>query len=107
MAPLEIDEAQTPETAKRFKYWQMRIILATMAGYTLFYFLRKNFSLAMPGIEAELGITKTSLGMFLTLHGLVYGLSKFLNGFWSDRLNSRLYMSVGLEIGRASCRERV
>lgn len=98
MAPLEIDEAQTPETAKRFKYWQMRIILATMAGYTLFYFLRKNFSLAMPGIEAELGITKTSLGMFLTLHGLVYGLSKFLNGFWSDRLNSRLYMSVGLAL---------
>ncbi len=88
----------TSESAKRFKYWQYRTIAATMVGYTLFYFLRKNFSLAMPGIESELGITKTSLGAFLTLHGLVYGLSKFLNGYWGDRCNSRTYMMVGLAL---------
>jgi len=90
--------AMAPEIVKRFKYWQYRTILATMVGYTLFYFLRKNFSLAMPGMEAELGITKTSLGLFLTLHGLVYGLSKFLNGFWSDRFNSRRYLATGLAL---------
>jgi len=87
-----------PEIARRFKHWQMRTILATMVGYTLFYFLRKNFSLAMPGMEVELGITKTSLGVFLTLHGLVYGLSKFLNGFLSDRFNSRAYLATGLAL---------
>lgn len=36
------------EQSKRFKYWQMRTIIATMVGYALFYFVRKNFSLAMP-----------------------------------------------------------
>lgn len=87
-----------PEFEWRFKYWQYRTIIATMVGYTLFYFLRKNFSLAIPGMEEELGITKTSLGAFLTLHGLVYGLSKFLNGYWGDRCNSRLYMSIGLAL---------
>ena len=56
----------TPEQTKRFKYWQTRTIVATMIGYALFYFVRKNFSLAMPGLEADLGISKTSLGIFLT-----------------------------------------
>ena len=70
----------TPEQKKRFKYWQTRTIIATMVGYALFYFVRKNFSLAMPGLEADLGISKTSLGIFLTLNGVVYGLSRFVNG---------------------------
>ena len=52
----------TPEQTKRFKYWQTRTIIATMVGYALFYFVRKNFSLAMPGLEADLGISKTSVG---------------------------------------------
>ena len=86
----------TPEQAKRFKYWQTRTILATMVGYALFYFVRKNFSLAMPGLEADLGISKTSLGVFLTLNGLVYGFSRFLNGILADRMNARWYMAVGL-----------
>ena len=74
----------TPEQTKRFKYWQTRTIIATMVGYALFYFVRKNFSLAMPGLEADLGISKTSLGIFLTLNGVVYGLSRFVNGIPSD-----------------------
>ena len=88
----------TPEQAKRFKYWQTRTILATMVGYALFYFVRKNFSLAMPGLEADLGISKTSLGVFLTLNGLVYGFSRFLNGILADRMNARWYMAVGLAL---------
>ena len=85
----------TPEQTKRFKYWQTRTIIATMVGYALFYFVRKNFSLAMPGLEADLGISKTSLGIFLTLNGVVYGLSRFVNGILADRMNARWYMAIG------------
>ena len=88
----------TPEQSKRFKYWQTRTILATMIGYALFYFVRKNFSLAMPGLEADLGISKTSLGIFLTLNGLIYGFSRFVNGIFADRMNARWYMAVGLAL---------
>ena len=88
----------TPEQTKRFKYWQTRTIVATMIGYALFYFVRKNFSLAMPGLEADLGISKTSLGIFLTLNGVVYGLSRFVNGILADRMNARWYMAVGLAL---------
>lgn len=88
----------TPEQTKRFKYWQTRTIIATMVGYALFYFVRKNFSLAMPGLEADLGISKTSLGIFLTLNGVVYGISRFVNGVLADRMNARWYMSIGLAL---------
>lgn len=76
----------------------MRTLIATMIGYALFYFVRKNFSLAMPGLEADLGISKTSLGIFLTLNGLVYGLSRFVNGILADRLNARFFMATGLAL---------
>lgn len=37
-------EGMTPEVAKKFKYWQTRTIIASMIGYALFYFVRKNLS---------------------------------------------------------------
>ena len=83
-------------TSQRFKYCQTRTIIATMIGYALFYFVRKNLSIAMPAMQADLGITKTELGLFLTLHGLIYGLSKFINGFIGDRVNARYFMVTGL-----------
>ncbi len=81
---------------KKFKYWQTRTIVATMVGYAMFYFVRKNLSMAMPGMQADLGISKADLGIFLTLHGLVYGVSRFANGFLADRINSRYFMVTGL-----------
>lgn len=88
----------TPEQKKSFKKYQMRIIITSMVGYALFYFVRKNFSMAMPGMEADLGISKVSLGIFLTLNGLIYGLSRFVNGMLADRLNARFYMAIGLAL---------
>ena len=85
-------------TSQRFKYWQTRTIIATMIGYALFYFVRKNLSIAMPAMQADLGITMTELGLFLTLHGLIYGLSKFINGFIGDRVNA-----LSLHRGRVGC----
>ena len=49
----------------------------------------------MPGLES-VGVTKTTLGIFLTIHGVLYGVSRFINGVWSDRVNPRYFMSIGL-----------
>ncbi len=86
----------TKTTTKSFLYWQWRTIIATMIGYALFYFVRKNFSFAIPGLSAEYGITKTSFGIIMTLVTVVYGLSRFLNGFVADRVNARYHMALGL-----------
>ncbi len=84
------------DSTKQFKYWQWRTIIATMIGYALFYFVRKNFSFAIPGLSAEYGITKTSFGIIMTLTTIVYGVSRFLNGFLADRLSGRYHMAIGL-----------
>jgi OPA family glycerol-3-phosphate transporter-like MFS transporter/OPA family sugar phosphate sensor protein UhpC-like MFS transporter len=84
----EIDQA--------YRHWRRRVLLTTIVGYALFYFVRKNLSVAMPVMGKDLGITKVDLGLFLTLHGLLYGIARFANGFLADRANARTFMAVGL-----------
>ena len=84
------------QTQKRFKIWQWRTIIVTMIGYAFFYFVRKNFSFAMPGLAAEYGISNTSFGIVMTIVGLVYGFSRYFNGILVDRMNARYHMSIGL-----------
>ncbi len=86
------------QTKKSFQYWQWRVIICSMVGYSMFYFVRKNFSFAMPSLAEEYGITNTSFGIILTLVGLIYGVSKFLNGFIADRTNARWHMTIGLVV---------
>lgn len=86
------------DTRHSFKYWQWRVIICSMIGYSMFYFVRKNFSFAMPALGAEYGITNTSFGIILTLVGLIYGVSKFINGFIADRTNARWHLVLGLSV---------
>lgn len=81
---------------KKYNYWQWRTLIILMIGYALFYFVRKNFSIAMPALEAELGLSKMQLGIFLTLNGIIYGFSRFVNGFIADRVSRKRMMAVGL-----------
>lgn len=81
---------------KSFKYWQWRTLIALMVGYICYYFLRKNFSAAIPAMEDQLGLSKIQLGAFLTLNGIVYGLSRMVNGVLADRFSKRKLMTLGL-----------
>src|SRR5215471_19904981 len=82
--------------ARQYRYWQTRVLISSIIGYATFYFVRKNLSIAMPFMETGLGIQKSQLGLFLTLHGLLYGVSKFANGFFGDRAHARNLMVTGL-----------
>src|SRR6185295_13163012 len=75
---------------------QRRVLISSIIGYATFYFVRKNLGVAMPVMEQQLGISKSDLGLFLTLHGLLYGVSKFANGFFGDRCHARTFMVAGL-----------
>jgi len=81
---------------RTFNYWQVRTIVVTMLGYAAFYFVRKDLSVAMPAMQADLGISKTSLGVILTCMGLCYGVSRFINGMIGDRVKSKYFMATGL-----------
>jgi sugar phosphate permease len=79
-----------------FRRWQKRVLISSLLGYALFYFVRKNLSVAMPAMARDLHFSKSDLGLLLTWHGVIYGISKFGNGFIGDRANARVLMVVGL-----------
>src|SRR5665213_704696 len=79
--PARILVTDPAEIRVQFKQYQRGILLSTIIGYACFYLVRKNIGFALPGLHKEFGITKSAFGMFLTLHGLTYGVSKFANGF--------------------------
>lgn len=81
---------------KSFNYWQWRTILVSMVVYAIYYFVRKNFSIAMPGLTAEYGISNTSFGIIIALGSLIYGTSRFVNGFIVEKVSTKAFMALGL-----------
>jgi OPA family glycerol-3-phosphate transporter-like MFS transporter/OPA family sugar phosphate sensor protein UhpC-like MFS transporter len=79
-----------------YRHYRIQILLWSTIGYAMFYYVRKNLSVAQPEIEKNLHILHTGMGLILTLHGVVYGISKFLNGMLADRANARLFMAIAL-----------
>jgi OPA family glycerol-3-phosphate transporter-like MFS transporter/OPA family sugar phosphate sensor protein UhpC-like MFS transporter len=83
---------------KKFHKAQSTFIFSSMIVYAFFYLTRKNLSMAMPGMLEEGVISTYAVGTMLSLHGILYGLSRFVNGFWADRLNGRIFMTIGLAL---------
>src|SRR5712691_10386222 len=79
-----------------FRRWRWRVLFSSIIGYAIFYFVRNNLPVAMPVMEKALHISKSQLGIFLTLNGVLYGISMLANGFYGDRCNARSFMVVGL-----------
>lgn len=100
-SPASITLSDSKEIAAKYRFWQWRVLLFSTFGYAMFYFVRKNLPIAMPLMGRELGIDKEGFGLFLTLQGVVYGVSKFLNGFLADRANARVFMASALLVSAA------
>lgn len=64
--------------------------------YGSFYFCRNNLSVALPGIEAELGYTKTQMGTVLMMLKLAYGTGQFINGQLAERWQPRKLLALGM-----------
>jgi OPA family glycerol-3-phosphate transporter-like MFS transporter/OPA family sugar phosphate sensor protein UhpC-like MFS transporter len=94
--PKPVTVADPAEIRARYKPWQVQILFSTIIGYAIFYFVRKNLSVAMPVMAQTLHLNNKVLGAFLTLHGLVYGASKFWHGIVGDRANARTLMVTGI-----------
>jgi phosphoglycerate transporter family protein len=94
--PAAVIATDPAEVKAKHRYWQRRVLLGTIIGYATFYLVRKNLSIAMPVMEKSLGIAKSDLGLFLTLHGLLYGVAKLINGLAADRSHARTFMVAGL-----------
>ena len=88
----------TSEEQEKFSVEQWKFIIFSMIVYMFFYVTRKNLSMAQVEMFEDGVITKYAIGIILTVHGLLYGVSRFVNGFWADRLNGRIFMAIGLAL---------
>lgn len=92
-----IPEIQNQDVVKKeYKYWRIRILYSTLIGYALFYFTRKSFTFAMPGLIEDLHFDKGDLGLLGSILYITYGVSKFANGVISDLSSPRYFMAFGL-----------
>jgi len=92
-----IEEIQDQNQVKtEYRYWRIRILYSMFIGYALYYFTRKSFTFAMPGLIQDLGFDKSQLGLLGSVLSITYGISKFASGILSDRSNPRYFMSIGL-----------
>ena len=79
-----------------YRFWRCRIFALSWLAYGGFYLCRKNFSIAMPLLDQDLGFTKDNFAMLLFCYSLFYALGQFYNGFLSDKFGPRLIVGVGL-----------
>ena len=86
----------TMRERKIYNKWRLRILSFIIIGYGAYYLCRQNFSMIMPAYMEEFGYSKTQLGWVLTLASIVYGIGKFVNGYFSDKSNARYFMPIGL-----------
>ncbi len=90
---------EDPSTVKKnYSYWRVRILYSMFVGYAFYYFTRKSFTFAVPGMIEDLGLTKGEIGLLASIFSMTYGFSKFASGILGDKTNPRYLMSVGLII---------
>jgi len=81
---------------REYRFWRYRVFALSWLAYGGFYLCRKNFSIAMPLLNRDLGFTKDDFAMVLFFYGLFYALGQFYNGFLSDKFGPRLIVGIGL-----------
>lgn len=92
-----VPEIEDKERVKQeYTYWRIRILYSMFIGYAFYYFTRKSFPYAMPGLIADLGLDKSQLGILGSILSITYGVSKFASGVLGDRINPRYMMALGL-----------
>lgn len=81
--------------ADSFRATQWRILFVTMFCYLFFYTGRQTFGFAIPGIEEELGISKSELGWISAAMLWSYALGQWINGNLGDKFGGRRMMTIG------------
>lgn len=95
-APISSSRLDAPIAEQKYIQYRNHVLYGSMVGYALFYFCRKNLSVALPLMSRDLGYSNTDLGVLGSTLYVVYGLSKFLSGVVADRANPRSFLVVGL-----------
>jgi sugar phosphate permease len=85
-------------TALRQRYLNQRVCVfaGTWLAYAGFYLCRKNFSVVMPFLQNDAGLSKIQLADILFAYSLAYTGGQFVMGDLADRFTARLVVGFGL-----------
>jgi MFS transporter, OPA family, glycerol-3-phosphate transporter len=87
----------TQSNARPFFSSHQRVVLWVLwITYGSFYFCRNNLGVALPGLQAELGYTKSQLGTVLMALKLAYGIGQFINGQMAEHWPARKLLALGM-----------
>ena len=86
-------ESRSPESPRP---GESQLIWVIWLTYGAFYFCRTNLSAAVPGIEAELGYSKATMGQVLFALKCGYALGQLINGQMAERFSPRKMLAVGM-----------
>jgi len=78
------------------KSQQTQVFVATWLAYAGFYFCRKNFSVAMPMLSHDLGISNFQFATIIAVFSFVYMAGQFINGYLSDKIGAKKIVTIGL-----------
>ncbi|MDA2930964.1 MFS transporter [Acidobacteria bacterium AH-259-O06] len=84
-----------PSLTPELQRWRYQVFAITWLAYAGFYLCRRNFSVVMPLLEADLGYTKMQFATVIFTFSLLYTLGQFC-GVLSDRFGPRLIVGIGL-----------
>ena len=82
--------------AAEYRRMRLKVFLGAFLGYAAYYLVRKNLSLAAPGMIAEGLLDKPTAGFAMAGIPIAYAFSKFLMGSLSDHSDARKFLVVGL-----------
>ena len=91
-----MNSTRTLPSAEAFSSGQRLVLWVLWITYGSFYFCRNNLGIALPGLGAELGYTKSQLGTVLMALKLAYGVGQLINGQLAERFSSRRLLAWGL-----------
>ena len=78
-----------------FRAAQWRVLLLVMFCYLFFYTGRQNFGFAARGMQEELGLSATAIGLFSAMLLVGYGLGQAINGNLADIYGARRMVTIG------------
>lgn len=81
---------------REYRRMRLKVFLGAFVGYAAYYLVRKNLSLAAPGMIDEGLLDKASVGLAGSAISIAYAFSKFIMGSISDRSDARKFLVVGL-----------
>ncbi|MBQ0080347.1 MAG: MFS transporter [Alistipes sp.] len=94
--PKKKEPMEASKVPSEYKKMRLKVFLGIFFGYAAYYLVRKNLSLAAPGMIEEGLIDKAGAGFAMSGIPIAYAFSKFIMGSLSDHSDARKFITVGL-----------